>query len=215
MKKISVFVTDDHALFRQGVINTLQPDSGIEITGEAETLKGLLEAEELEQTEVLMLDISLGEDSSVEAIPELKNRYPDLKIIILSMHDKPVLLKRVINLGISGYLLKQSPSERLLEAVKIVNSGKRYLDPELSESIFTLLCNCSDNEKNDALYNSLSNREQEIFRMLAEGSSTARIAIELFISRKTVENHRAKILSKLKLNSSADIVQLGEKLGVI
>ena len=215
MDDIRVFVTDDHALFRQGVINTLQPDADIDVVGESESLTQLLNAEALQQTDILMLDISLNEESSVDAIPLLRTKYPHLKIIILSMHNKPVLLKRVITLGISGYLLKQSPPYRLIDAVKIVNSGKKYLDPELSESIFTLLSDNPYEEKSDALYNNLSNREQEIFRMIAEGLTTKHIARELFISRKTVENHRARILTKLKLNSPNDIVQLGEKLGVI
>lgn len=215
MSKIRIFITDDHALFRQGVKDALLAGSNIELTGEAESVEQLMKAEALTDTDILLLDITLGNESGLNALPLLFKKYSELKVLILSMHNKPVLLKRAVNSGIRGYILKQSPPERLHEAVKTVFNGGTYLDPELSDSIFYLLNDPTDNSDEASHYSSLSNREQEIFRLLAEEHSTSRISKELFISRKTVENHRSKILSKLKLDSPAEIVQLAEKLGII
>ncbi|MBI9106658.1 MAG: response regulator transcription factor [Spirochaetales bacterium] len=214
MNKISVFITDDHSLFRNGVITALKEDPTFIITGEAESVLELLQSGMLENTDILLLDISLKEQSSLDSMPEITSRFPELKILILSMHNKPMLIKKAINLGISGYILKHSPPETLLHAVKEVQAGRKYLDPDLSDSIFTCLRNSGSGTEADALYNNLSAREQEIFRMLAEGLTPPQIAKQLFISRKTVDNHRSKIMSKLRIDSSARLIQLAEKLGV-
>ena len=103
------------------------------------------------------------------------------------MHNKPILIKRAINLGVSGYILKDSPSERLLHAVKEVQAGRKYLDPGLSDSLLTIICDHRTETDSDSLYN----------------------------SRKTVENHRSKVLSKLKLDSPAELISLADKLCVI
>ena len=215
MEKIKIFIADDHALFRQGIAGVLLNENFIEVTGEAESAAGLLASEQLKESDILTLDISLGKDSGLDIIPDLRKNHPNLRILILSMHNKPMLIKRAVNIGAEGYFLKSSSPEKLVEAVKTIHSGERYLDSSLSDSIFTLL---SDNESSwgtDSLYNSLSLREQEIFRLLAEGQKPAAIAKSLCISRKTVENHRSNITSKLRLDSPADIRPLAGKLGVI
>ena len=216
MKKIRIFITDDHALFRAGVVKALEQEPSIELSGEADSLNHLMESENLKNTDVLLLDISLGEQSGLDALPLLKKNFPNLEILLLSMHNKPFFLKRSINCGVSGYLLKQSPPQRLIEAVNTVYSGRKYIDPELSESIFALLSGSGSSDGCDTTsYNRLSRREQQIFRLLAEGQIPQLIAKDLFISRKTVENHRANILSKLKISSTAELIQMAEELGVI
>lgn len=215
MKNISIFITDDHSLFRQGVEETFREDPDFNVIGEADSIETLLNSSELKHCNILILDITLGEDSGLDAIPELKEKNPELKIIILSMHNKPILIKRAVVLGASGYILKSSPPNQLKKAVQKVHSGSKYLDPELSDSIFTLLDDRITGTGADSLYNTLSKREQEIFRLLAEGITSSQIAKQLYISRKTVDNHRSNILSKLGFSSSAELIQLADNLGVI
>lgn len=215
MKKIRLFIADDHALFRKGIIGALLDEEGFEIKGEADSIETLLKSDYLSESDILLLDISLGNDSSLDSLPEITTAYPGLRILILSMHNKPIYIKRAVSSGASGYLLKSTPPQQLKQAIKEVFNGRKYLDPSLSESIFTLLQDNSIGSETDALYNTLSKREQQIFRLIAEGSSPAQIAKELYICRKTVENHRSNLMSKLGLNMHADIVQLAYKLGVI
>lgn len=215
MGKIRVFIADDHTLFRQGIAEILKSDPDFIISGETESLEQLLSAEALKDSDVLTLDISFGEDSSLSLIPELKKKYPDIGILILSMHNKPMLVKRAVNLGASGYCIKNAPASHLLEAIKAIGSSGKYFDPALSDSIYTLLNDSVEENDSDALYNLLTNREQEIFRLLAEGCRPAAIARELNISRKTAENHRSNILNKLRLDSILDLTQLAAHLGVI
>lgn len=215
MDKIKIFIADDHALFRQGIAGTILEEPTFEISGEAESINELLSSKQLTDSDILTLDISFGDKSSLTIIPQLFVINPELKILILSMHDKPVLIKRVLNLGAAGYFLKSSPATQLIQAVKDINEGRKYLDPALSDSIFTLLNDTETTTDTYSLYNSLSNREQEIFRLLAEGIAPAGIARKLNISRKTVENHRSNIQHKLKLSSPIELIQLAEKLGVV
>ena len=215
MNKINVFIADDHALFRQGIIGALQSEPGFIITGEAESLEQLMTSRVLNETDILTLDISFNDKSSLDSIKTIINKYPKLNILIISMHNKPILIKHAVNLGASGYFLKSSPPERLKLALKEIFKGNKYLDPALSDSIFTLLYENTHPSDSDSLYNSLSNREQEIFRLLAEGLKPLIISRQLNISRKTVENHRSNIMHKLKLNSIGELIQLAEKLGVI
>ena len=215
MNRIKLFITDDHALFRAGVKKAFEAEPDIEIIGEADSLSRLMESRLLGEAEVLLLDISLGKDSGLEALPKLSSDFPALKILILSMHNKPVFIKRAINGGAFGYLLKQSPPQRLIEAVKSAAEGRKYLDPDLSDIICTFIGSGTAENGPEVLYDSLSFREQQIFRLIAEGETPARIAKTLFISKKTVENHRSRILSKLKLESTAELFILAEKLGVV
>ncbi len=215
MEKINVFITDDHAIFRPGVAGTFQENPQFQIIGEAESAQDMLSSENLKDADILLLDISLENHSSLDSLPELSSRFPEMKILILSMHNKPILVKKAINLGISGWVLKNSPAETLIQAAEEIYRGRKYLDPEISDSLFSILSDKGNETETDSLYNSLSKREQQIFRMLAEGLASAQIAKQLFISRKTVDNHRSKILSKLKLESMVDLVKLADHIGVI
>ena len=215
MKKIKVFIADDHTLFRQGIAGILSEEDQFIISGQAETLDQLLASPGPAGSNVLTLDISFGESSSFKVLSGILCQHPNLRVIMLSMHNKPLLIKRALNLGASGYFLKNSPAELLIEAIKTVASGHKYIDSALSDSICTLLSDNIDSENSGSLYNHLTNREQEIFRLLAEGETPVSISRQLNISRKTAENHRSSILQKLQLDSQVEIVQLAEKLGVI
>jgi len=216
MEKIRVFVVDDHAMFRQGIISLLESEPSIQVTGEADSPEKLAVSPDLRNTDILLLDLSLENRMSLDSLEPLNKARPDLKVIILTMHNKPVLIKRAVNMGVDGYLLKQSPPAALLHALDWVYHGRKYLDPALSDSLFQCLAEPDrENPGEGRGYALLSRREQEIFRLLAEGLKNDQIARSLFISRKTVENHRFRIMQKLEISSLQDLVAYADEIGVI
>lgn len=216
MDKSKIFITDDHSMFRKGVVSILEKKSEFEIAGEAETPEEMLAAPGLRSADFLLLDLSLGEVSGLDYIGKIRSRNPHVKIIILSMHNKPVLIKKAVNMGADGYVVKQSPPEILIKALQTIREGYKYLDPALSDSIYLCLSEADAvHTVSDVSYNSLSKREQEVFRLLAEGFTAVQIGKKLYISRKTVENHRSNIMAKLKLQSLPDLISYANDLGVI
>lgn len=203
-------------MFRKGVASILEKKAHFEIVGEADTPEAMLASGALNNTDILLLDLSLGEKSGLDYISSIKKKNGRIKILVLSMHNKPILIKKAVNLGADGYVVKQSPPEILIQAIKAIKEGLKYLDPALSDSLFLCLSDAGAvNSESDVSYNSLSKREQEIFRLLAEGLSAVQISKKLYISRKTVENHRSNIMAKLKLQSLPDLISYANDLGVI
>lgn len=213
MNLVNVHVIDDHALFRRGILEIVSKWPEVRSAGESETVDAFLDSHLSQAVDLLLLDLSMGEGLNLNRLPEIRSRLPDLRVIALTMHNKPVLVKKAVNAGVHGYVVKQSPPEVLRAALHRVFEGGRYLDTELSESLYQLLL---DPSCDDAYgYAALTPREQEIFRLLAEGLTAEQISRKLFISRKTAENHRFRILQKLSLASIAEIVSYADELGVI
>ncbi len=220
MKKLNIHVIDDHALFRQGILGILMNWPNLESATDSETVDDFLSSNLTGDVDVLLLDLSAGDHLNLDKLPALKTRFPGMRILALTMHNKPVLLKKAINAGVHGYVVKQSSPEVLFQAINKVASGGNFLDPELSESLYQLLLdpNCGDATPGSLTqggYSSLTPREQEIFRLLAEGLHPDRIALHLFISKKTAENHRFRIMQKLGFSSIAELVAYASELGVI
>lgn len=213
MNPVRVHVIDDHALFRRGILEILSKWPEVRSAGESETVDAFLNSPLSQAVDLLLLDLSMGEGLNLDRLPEIRSRLPELRVIALTMHNKPVLVKKTVNAGVQGYVVKQSPPEVLRAAVRRVSEGGRYLDPELSESLYQLILDpCRDEASG---YAALTPREQEIFRLLAEGLSAEQISRKLFISRKTAENHRFRIMQKLGLASIAELVSYADELGVI
>jgi len=220
MKKLRVHVIDDHALFRGGILGILSSWPNLESVSESETVDDFLSSSRTGDVDVLLLDLSAGDHLNLEQMPHLRARFPDMRILALTMHNKPVLVKKAINAGVHGYVVKQSSPEVLLQAILRIAAGGKFLDPELSESLYQLLLDptCGDDSggvSSSGAYSSLTPREQEIFRLLAEGLRPEQIATRLFISKKTAENHRFRLMQKLGFSSVAELVAYAGELGVI
>ncbi|NLJ45699.1 MAG: response regulator transcription factor [Treponema sp.] len=215
MNPLRVHLIDDHALFRRGILEILSKWPEVRSAGESETVEDFLDSPLSRAVDVLLLDLSMGEGLNLDRLPEIRSRLPDLRVIALTMHNKPVLVKKAVNAGVQGYVVKQSPPEVLRAALRRVSEGGRYLDPELSESLYQLLLDPCRDDPAASKYAGLTPREQEIFRLLAEGLSAEQISRKLFISRKTAENHRFRIMQKLGLASIAELVTYADELGVI
>lgn len=220
MKKLRIHVIDDHALFRGGILGILSAWPHIESASESETVDEFLSAPQSPDIDVLLLDLSAGDRLNLELMPQLRSEFPGMRILALTMHNKPVLLKKAINAGVHGYVVKQSRPEILFQAILRIADGGNYLDPELSESLFQLLLDPACWEGGTGVtakgaYSSLTQREQEIFRLLAEGLRAEQIAARLFISKKTAENHRFRLMQKLGFTSITELVSYADELGVI
>lgn len=216
-KKRQVLIIDDHPLFREGIKTIVSHNSGFEVVDEAGTgREGFEKANDL-KPDVVLLDISLPDETGMEVARKIRHHLPRTRIMILSMHSKIDYIVEAFQSGATGYVVKESAAERLSEALDAVASGEYFLDSSISHEVIAKLMNSPVKEAkvSDAGYSKLTAREQEIMRMLAEGSSKGEIADQLCISIKTVENHRANIMRKLDIHSAMELVRYAARLGLI
>lgn len=210
-------LVDDHPPVRDGVKVALQRDKDIIISGEAETAEELSEILRDSDIDVVILDISLPDGSGVELVTQLREQYPLLKIIILSMYSRSDYVLEAVSNGVNGYMTKETSPVRLIDGIKQVLRGEYFFDQVTLEVIIQKALEHPqrfyDVQDND--YESLTSREQEIMRLLAEGLSVKRIAQSLYISYRTVENHRTSIFRKLKVKNAAELVHYATRLGII
>ncbi len=203
MPNIKVLIADDHAVVRQGLKHIIARDSGIEVVAEAENGNEVLERVQELDLDVILMDIEMPEKNGIETLIHLKTSNPNLPIIILSIFAEEQYGLRLIQSGASSYLSKTCPPNQLLEAIHKVANGGKYITSSLGE----LLVKNMDNEGNKPIHESLSNREYQIFVMIASGKKQKDIASELSISINTVNVHRANILKKLNAKSNSEIIR--------
>ncbi len=217
MDGIRVILVDDHPPVRDGVKVALERDKEILIEGEAETAQELCEILKEKEADVIVLDISLPDISGLELVNYLHDQHPLVKIIILSMYNRCDYILEAISNGVSGYMTKETSPVRLIEGIKQVMRGEYFFDQISLEAIIQKALEHPQRfyDVQDNAYESLTSREQEIMRLLAEGFSVKRIAQNLFISYRTVENHRTSIFRKLKVKNAAELVHYATRLGII
>lgn len=203
MSNIKVLIADDHAVVRQGLKHIIARDSHIEVVGEAENGNEVLERVKELDINVILMDIEMPEKNGMETLAHLKTSNPSLPVIILSIFAEEQYGLRLIQSGASSYLSKTCPPGQLLEAIHKVANGGKYITSSLGE----LLVRNMDNEANKPVHESLSNREYQIFFMIASGKKQKDIASELSISINTVNVHRANILKKLNAKSNSEIIR--------
>jgi len=209
-----VLLVDDHPLFREGVKSLISIETKYTVAGEASNAQtGLALAAEL-QPDLILLDISLPDKSGLALLADIGSRCPRTRVIILSMHAESNFIVEAFQAGAMGYVAKESASEKLMEAMGAVLKGELYLDGASSKDILRTLVTLTKPPVEDK-YDSLTRREQEVMRLIAEGLSTKEIGERLFISHKTVESHRISILRKLGLSSAMDILRYAVKIGLI
>jgi DNA-binding NarL/FixJ family response regulator len=165
----------------------------------------------------VLIDISLPDKSGIQLTREIRNQLPETRVLIISMHSKIDYIAEAFQAGATGYVVKESASNGLLKGLETVIRGDYFLDSSLSRAVVESLLNFPIKEARirDDEYGSLTPREQEIMRLLAEGLSVKEIAAKLFISPKTVENHRSNIMNKLGLHSAMELIRYAAKLGLI
>ena len=216
-QKKSILIVDDHPLFREGLKSVIRRGDQFEVIAEAGNgREGLRIAKKL-KPDLVLVDISLPDQSGIELTREIRNLLPETRILIVSMHSKIDYIAEAFQAGATGYVVKESASAGILKGLEAISKGDYFLDSSVSHQVVKKLMELPEREAKitDAAYGSLTPREQEVMRLLAEGLSRKEIAEKLFISPKTVENHRTSIMNKLGLHSAMELIRYAARLGLI
>ena len=213
MTPIRIILADDHKLVRQGMRSLLESHPGFEVIGEASDGEEALKLMETLSPDIAFMDVMMPNLNGIEAAKIAQQRGLKTKLIFLSMHANSTYAVRALRSGALAYVLKDSDFSEILQAIQNVMEGRRYLSTAIADEVFEMLLN-ADAEKEDSL-DVLSPREREILQLIAEGNANAAIAEKLTLSVRTVEAHRAHIMSKLRFNSQADLVRYAMQQGLI
>jgi two-component system response regulator NreC len=208
MTKIRVLLTDDHTLFRQGIRTLLTAEPDMEVTGEAGNAADAVELARHSRPDVVLMDIGMAGMSSFEATRQIRKDRPDTRVVFLSMYDDEDYLAECVDIGANGYVLKESPGEQLVTAIREVHRGGSYLSPRLlTKLVDDFRLQGRGGVARQPRFNTLTKREREILKLLAEGLSVKDIAANFDLSVKTIEAHKFNLMRKLDIHNKAQLVQ--------
>jgi len=203
LSKIKIIIVDDHAIVRVGLRKILKDEPDIEVIGEADGADNLFSFLKITQPDIVLLDISMDGKNGLDIVKEIKQDYPQIKTLMLSMHPGELYAVRSIKAGAVGYITKEAASDQLVEAIREVHHKGKYITPTLAEWLvdsFELVTG------NKPAHEKLSNRELQVLSLIANGKKIKEIAAELSLSPATIATYRARILEKMSLKSNVDLV---------
>jgi DNA-binding NarL/FixJ family response regulator len=206
VRKKAVFVVDDHPLLRQGLALLINREQDLMVCGEAEEAQAAMKSIAEKKPDILIVDISLNGPDGLDLLKNLRMLYPDLPVLILSMHDESIYAERALRARANGYIMKQEATEKVLIAVRRILGGDIYLSDRMANKLLHQYISGSSADMSSRL-SALSDRELEVFRLIGEGRSARQIAEKLHLSIKTVETYQAHIKDKLSLRSGRELVQ--------
>ncbi len=206
-KAYRVVLADDHALVRRGLRRILEEKTNLEITAEVGDGLELLNVLNKVDPNMIILDVSMPHLRGIEAIPEIRHVRPYVKVLILTMHKEEEYLYQAISAGADGYLLKEDAERELFVAIETIQGGKIYVSPGLADQSMQNWARLRRGEDDSHITESLTVRQREILKLIAEGKSNKEIGDLLCISVRTVERHRANMMSKLNIRKTAELVQ--------
>jgi DNA-binding NarL/FixJ family response regulator len=204
--KRTVFVVDDHPLLRQGLALLINQQQDLEVCGEAEEAQAAMQAIAQRRPDILIVDISLSGPDGLDLLKNVRASYPDLPVLILSMHDEAIYAERALRARANGYIMKQEATEKVLVAVRRILNGEVYLSERMANKMLQQYMGGA-RAAIDSRISALSDRELEVFRLIGEGRGTRAIAEEMHLSIKTVETYQAHIKEKLSLRSGRELIQ--------
>jgi DNA-binding NarL/FixJ family response regulator len=204
---IRVLIADDHALLRTGIRAVLEREEDISVVGEAANAEQAVHKARALQPDVVLLDVVMPRTIGFDALPELRKVAPDSRVLMLSMQTSPSAIRKALNAGAAGFVSKHAPEADLIDAIRRVADGSRYVDPELGGDLVV-----SDSA---ALTEPLSERERDVLFMLALGYTNQEVAEQLYISVRTVDTHRAHLMRKLNMQTRAELVLYALANGLI
>ena len=207
MSKIRVFLTDDHTLFRQGVRTLLAAEPDLEIAGEAANAADAVVLTRQVRPDVVLMDIGMPGMSSFEATRQIRKERPETRVVFLSMYDDDEYVAESVEMGASGYILKDSPADQLVTAIREVHHGGSYLSPRVLTRLVDEFRTQARGGVRQPRFGTLTKREREVIKMLAEGKSVKEIAADFDLSVKTVEAHKFNLMRKLDIHNKAQLVQ--------
>lgn len=213
-KNIRIAIADDHQLIIDGLKSLLLSDEGLDILAEANDGIELMQRLELTAVDIALVDINMPRMNGLEVMAAIRKKHPSVRVIILSMHNERAIVQRLIDMGASGYVLKNADKAELVEAIRQVAAGQRYFSGDVTLN----LLNSNRNGNNTISKNDipeLTQREAEILRLVAEGLSNKEISQRLFISHRTVDTHRTNIMRKAEVSNVAGLIRFAIRNGFL
>ncbi len=216
INKIKIAIADDHQIMIDGLKSIIGKEEELELVFEANDGKMLLKLLEKNKLDMIILDIDMPEMNGLEATVAIKKQYPDIKILILSMYQEKALIEKALLNGVDGYVLKNTDQEKLVKAIRDVSLGKKYLSGRIKE----ILKNDHNVEPKaplirNELLNTLTERELEVLKQIAQGYSNKEIGTRLEISHRTVDTHRTNVMQKLNIHNIANLIKVAFENGLI
>ncbi|OJW57973.1 MAG: DNA-binding response regulator [Thiobacillus sp. 65-1059] len=211
VKPYRILIVDDHAIVREGLKQILAEVDDIEVAGEADCARNALQMARREPWDLVLMDISMPDRSGLETLELLKSEHPGIKVLMLSMHRETQYAVRALKTGAAGYLNKQSAPDQLIDAIRLVASGKKYISADVAQEIASEI----SGERAGLPHEGLSNREYQTLCMIASGLTVSLIADRLALSVKTISMYRARLLKKMQLKNNAELTHYAIKQGLL
>ena len=217
MPKIRILVADDHTLIRQGIVALLNAQQDMEVVGEAEEGQEAVQEASKVLPDIVLMDIGMPGVNGLDATKEIKKRFSEVQVLMLTMHDREDYLVQALRAGASGYVLKGAGIHDLLSAIRIVHKGEAYCSPGITKKLLAdyLRRVESDDEEERVSFDGLTEREREVLRLIAEGKTIPEIAATLSLSPYTVQAHRDHIMEKLDLHRKAELIKYAIRKGLL
>jgi DNA-binding NarL/FixJ family response regulator len=208
-----IVIAEDHTILREGLRSLLSSEPELRVVGEAKDGREAIRRVEQLEPDLILMDLSMPRMNGVEAIREIKNRIPETKVLALTVHKAEEFVLEVLQAGADGYILKDASAEELVMAIRSVLGGQRYLSPAVSQMVIEGYL--AGRKTCESPWDTLTKREREILKLIAEGHKNKEIADYLCISVKTVEKHRANLMKKLDLHSAAALTAYAMERGLV
>lgn len=212
--KQRILIVEDHTLLRQGLCAMISADPDIEVVGEADNGRDAVKLAGSLTPDLILMDLSMPGTNGTESIVEIKRRFPAIKVLVLTVHKAEEYIREALKAGADGYVLKHATHAELMLAIKSVLSGKTYLSPDIAEQVVSGYL--GGNQINPvSVWDSITLREREVLKLIAEGHPNKYIANYLCVSVKTVEKHRSNLMKKLNMHNAASLTAFAIEKGVV
>jgi len=214
-RPIRILLADDHTIVRQGLARLLEDQPDMKIIGEATNGRMAVEMVNDLNPDIVVMDIAMPEMNGIEAAKRIRKNAPGTRVIILSMYSQEQFIHELLEIGISGYLLKDSSGRDIIKAIQVAMKNETFLSPYVSKKIVDSYLSPRKGSSKEERFKQLSNREREVFQLIAEGRATRQIADMLCVSVSTIKSHRANIMEKLGIDTPVQLVHFALQLGLV
>ena len=215
MHKITVLLAEDHTIVRKGIRSLLDAEPDLEVVGEAENGREALEKVEQLSPDIVLMDSTMPILNGLEATRQVRKRFPDVKVLVLTMHTNEEYILQFLQVGASGYLVKQTAPQELVSAIQAVHRGDCFLSPSISKTVIEEYVRQAKAAGTEDSYEKLTDREREVLQLITEGFSNREVAEQLHISVKTVGVHRINLMHKLNIHNMTELTKYALRKGVI